>query len=92
MTFIACARQPKPDTAKSIIQKYFVTYAKTYNETIFAKDDIMSVDIIEQAEIHKHFVHMQAFLEFKSGQVMRINATLEKHPLGWKLVSWENAS
>lgn len=87
----ACAREPKAKQSSKLIQKYFNKYGKKYKETIFAAG-VKDVDVTNQDEIHKNLVAVQAFVTLKDGSVQRINATVERGPLGWRFVSWENDS
>lgn len=87
----ACARQPKAKRSADVIQKYFNKYAKKYKETVFrTSGGVKEVEVINQEEIHKNLVAVQAFLTLKDSSVQRISATLERGPFGWRFVSWEN--
>lgn len=89
--FPACARQPEAKRSSKIIQSYFKKYAKKYPTSIYGTSGgVKEVEIMNQKEIHKHLVAVQAFLTLKDGSVERINATVERGPTGWRFVSWEN--
>lgn len=87
----ACAREPRARQSAKIIQKYFNKYGKKYRETAFASG-VKNIDVTNQDEIHKNLVAVQAFITMNDGSVQRINATVERGPIGWRFVSWENDS
>lgn len=88
----SCARQPTHERSTDIIKSYLKKYGRKYPETVFGKQKIAQIEIVTQNEIHKHLVAIEAFLTFADGSVQRIHATIMKGPLGWRFVSWENAS
>lgn len=88
----SCARQPTHERSASIIKSYLKKYGKKYPDTAFGKQKVSNIEIVSQGEVHKHLVAVEAFLTFADGSVQRIHATIVKGPLGWKFVSWENAS
>jgi len=88
----SCARQPSQARSMSIIKHHFKKYGKEYPDTIYGKSVINDVEITSQEEIHKHLVAVEAFLTLKDGTVKRVYVSIEKGPLGWRFVSWENAS
>lgn len=87
----ACAREPKAKQSSKLIQKYFNKYGKKYKETIFAAG-VKEIEVTNEEEIHKNLIAVQAFITLKDGSVQRINATVERGPIGWRFVSWENDS
>ena len=92
LCMVSCARQPSAKRSQKIIKSYFNKYGKEYPETIYGKNTIDSIEITSQQEVHKHLVAIEAFVTMKDGNVRRIYATIEKGPMGWRFVSWENAS
>jgi len=91
--FVACARQPKPDTSARLIRKHFKKYGKEYPQTIYGRSKVSEVEVTDQSEIHKGLVAVESFVTLEDGTVRRIYATLEKGPFGWwKFMSWENVA
>jgi len=88
---LSCARQPSYDRSAKVIRKYFKKYGKKYPDTAFGKSKVSEVEILSQEEIHKHLVAVEAFVTFEDGSVRKVSATVEKGPLGWRFISWENA-
>lgn len=88
----ACVRTPTRVRCVEVVQKHFKKYGKKYPATVYGKSRVKEVDITSQQEIHKHLVAVESFLTLEDGTVQRIHATLEKRPLGWRLMSWENAT
>lgn len=88
----SCARQPSHGRSTDIIKSYLKKYGRKYPDTVFGKQKIAQIEIVTQSEIHKNLVAIEAFLTFADGSVQRIHATIVKGPLGWRFVSWENAS
>lgn len=87
-----CARQPSEKRTTNIIKGYFKKYSKKYPDTIYGQSPLETVEITKKQEIHKNLVAVQAFITLKDGTVKRIHVTVEKSPLGWRFISWENAS
>lgn len=92
LLIVSCARQPSYKRSSKIINHYFEKYGKKYPDTIYSKNAVTSVEITSQEEIHKHLIAVEAFITLKDGTVQRIHATIERGPIGWRFVSWENAS
>jgi type IV secretory pathway component VirB8 len=90
LCFTACARMPSTAKSAKVIKKYFNKYGKKYPDTEYGKNRVQEVEITDRQEIHKHFVAVESFVTLKDGTIRRIYATLEKGPLGWRFVSWEN--
>ena len=88
----SCARMPSEKRTATIIHKYFDKYGKKFPETPFGKSKVGQVDILGRQEIHKHLVAVESFVTLKDSTVERINATIKRTPLGWRFVSWENAT
>ena len=88
----ACARMPKPKRSASLIQHHFNWYGKKYPDTVYGKTKVKSVEITGQQEIHKNLVAVEAFITLSDDAIQRIHATIEKGPLYWRFVSWENAT
>lgn len=89
---IGCARVPSTKRTSHIINTYFKKYGKKYHDTVYGKSHVKEVDVRSIQEIHKHLVAVEAFITMESGDVTRISATIEKGPLGWRFISWENSS
>jgi hypothetical protein len=87
-----CARQPSEKRSAKIISSYFEDYGKKYKDTVYGQSPVETVELTRKYEIRKHLVAVEAFLTMKDGNVRRIHATIEKGPMGWRFVSWENAS
>ncbi len=92
MVFAACGRVPKPSTSQKIIHKYFKKYAKKYPATEYGQSKVAKVEIDSQQEIRKHFVAVKAFIVLEDGNLKKIHVTEEKKSLGWRFVSWEDAT
>ena len=89
--FAGCAgRTPSTKRAEAVIQKYFKKYGKKYPETAFGQYPVKRVEVTSISEIHRSYVGVEAFLTLGSGDLRKINATLEKKALAWKFDSWEN--
>lgn len=88
----SCARVPDPKRSAALIKKHFKKYAKKYPTTIFGKNGVKEVEITSEKEIHKNLISVEAFITLSDNQVQRINATIERGPMGWKFISWENAT
>ncbi|MBI4211249.1 MAG: hypothetical protein HY540_01290 [Deltaproteobacteria bacterium] len=87
----ACAgRMPTQKRSERAIHHFFQRYAKKYPTTSFGMHGIKGVEIIDQQEIRKHLIAVQAYITLKNGDLRKISATLEKKSLGWKFISWEN--
>lgn len=87
-----CARMPTAKRSAHLIKHHFKKYAKKYPATSYGKAGVKEVEITGQQEIHKHYVAVESFVTLGDGSVQRVDATLEKGPLGWRFVSWENES
>lgn len=88
----SCARMPSAKRSQSVIKHYFKKYAKKYPDSIYGKSPIKDIEITKQSEIHKHLVSAESFVTFTDGTVERIYTTLEMGPVGWRFISWENAT
>jgi hypothetical protein len=88
----SCAsRLPKDGSAKNAIQSYFSKYGKRYPDSDFGRHKIDDVEITGKKELQKELVFVEAYVSLDEGTVVyKINATLLKKTLFWKLVSWEN--
>jgi hypothetical protein len=92
MVGASCARQPTVKQSNKIIRSYFTKYGKKYPATIFGTSRVKDVEITKEEEIHKGLVAIESFLTMTDGTVQRINVTAKRAPLGWRFVSWENAT
>lgn len=95
VTFLLCAcggRLPKPHTSQKLIYKHFKKYGKQYPGTIFGQYPVVKVEVEKQEEIRKHYAAVDAYVKLGDGTLRKINATVEKGPLGWKFVSWEDST
>lgn len=90
LSVTSCARMPKAKTAEKKIYKFFHKYGKKYPDTIYGTMPVKSVEVTDMEEIHKHFISADAFLMLGETEVAKINATLERKALRWRVVSWEN--
>jgi hypothetical protein len=90
--FSSCARQPTQKRSAALIKSYFQKYGKKYPESEFGGKKISEVEVISQNEVHKHLVAVEAFITPVEGDVKRVFVTIDKGPVGWRFVSWENAS
>jgi hypothetical protein len=86
----SCARMPKTKTAERKISKFFQKYGKKYPDTIYGKLPVKSAEVTDMGEIHKNMVSADAYLMMGETDVKKINATLERRALRWRVVSWEN--
>ncbi|MFA4875302.1 MAG: hypothetical protein WC956_01050 [bacterium] len=87
-----CARMPTQKRSANVIKSYLHKYGKKFPETPYGKPGVKEVEVTGRQEIHKHLVAVESFVTLKDGAVQRVNATLEKGPLGWRFISWENAT
>ena len=93
MIAAACGgRVPKPSRSQKIIQKYFKKYAKKYPDSIYGKARVTKVEIDRQEEIRKNCAAIDAYLSLGDGTLKKIDVTIEKGPLGWRFLSWEDAT
>jgi hypothetical protein len=93
LVFCSCGgRLPKPHTSEKLIYKHFKKYGKKYPDTIYGRQPVIKVEIDRQEEIRKHFAVVDAYVKLGDGTLRKINATVEKGPLGWHFVSWEDAT
>lgn len=88
----SCARHPSTKQCAKLIKHHFHKYGKKYRDTIYGKNEVKDVDVTSEQEIHKRLVAVEAFITLSDGTVQRINATIQKSPVGWRFVSWENAT
>lgn len=88
----SCARMPSSKTSAHILEKHFKRYGKKYKDTVYGTVGVQQVEVLNTTEVHKHLVSTEAFVTLKDGDVQRIFATLEKGPLWWRFISWENAT
>ena len=88
----SCARQPSYKRSQRIVKKFFKKYGKEYKKTVYGQSKVESVEVLSQQEVHKDLVGIEAFITLEDGTVRRIHATVEVGPVGWRFVSWENAS
>jgi len=93
-TLTACGgRLPKPSRSQHLIEHYFKKYAKKYPDTVYGQGRIAKVEVEKQTEIRKHFATVEAYVSLKDGGLKKVNATVEKRPpIGWRFVSWEDAT
>ena len=93
MALSACGgRLPNPSTSQKLIKKYFNKYGKKYPSTIYGQSKVAKVEIDKQSEIHKKFVSVEAYVVLEDGNLRKVIASLEKGPVSWKFVSWEDAT
>jgi len=90
--FTACGgRLPSPSRSQHIIEHYFKKYAKKYPASPYGQG-IAKVEVEKQTEIRKHFITVETYLTLKDGNLRKINVTEEKTQVGWRFVSWEDAT
>ncbi|MFH1873968.1 MAG: hypothetical protein ABH859_02140 [Pseudomonadota bacterium] len=89
---IGCGRIPKPSRSQHLIEKHFKKYAKKFSDTIYAESGVKKVEIENQTEIRKDYVSVEAYVILKNENVRKIYATLRKTSIGWKFISWEDAT
>ena len=87
----SCARQPSSARSEKIIKSHFKKYGKKFKQSDYGSNPVDKVEVRSQQEIHKKLVAIEAFITLKDGTVKLIHATVEKGPIGWRFVSWENA-
>ncbi|HQG13476.1 MAG: hypothetical protein BWY40_01066 [bacterium ADurb.Bin270] len=87
----SCARQPSSARSEKIIKSHFKKYGKKFKQSDYNSNPVEKVEVISQQEIHKKLVAIEAFITLKDGTVKLIHATVERGPVGWRFVSWENA-
>lgn len=92
LSMASCARQPSNKRSAKLIQHHFKKYAKKYPETVYGKYHVKEVEVTGQQEIHKYLIAVEAFITLGDGSVQRVRATLERGPVGWRFISWENAT
>lgn len=88
----ACARVPTAKQSSNAIEHYFKKYGKKYKTTPYGKVGVKEVQITQIREVHKKLAEVDAFMTLNDSSVSRVHVTLEKKPLGWRFISWENAS
>lgn len=89
LIFSACARQPKYASAEKILLHYFQKYGKKYPDTIYGKFKAKKVEVTGIKEIHKNLIDAQAFLTLEGSELQRIDATMERKHIIWRVISWE---
>lgn len=72
------------------MQKYFKKYSKEYPESILGKYPVIGIEILHTEEIHKDLVASYAILALNNGMGIQTRFVVQKKPLGWRAVSWEN--
>lgn len=89
----ACGgRLPKTSRSENLIKHFFKKYAKKYPDTVYGKNNVTKVEVNKQEEIRKNFASIEAYLTLGDGNLRRIFATVKKTQLGWRFVSWEDAT
>lgn len=88
----SCARMPSTERSAKILRSSFKKYGKKYPDTVYGKSHVKEVEITSRTEVHKHLVSVEAFITLEDGTVQRIYATVERGPMGWRFISWENAT
>ncbi|OGQ23078.1 MAG: hypothetical protein A3I05_09680 [Deltaproteobacteria bacterium RIFCSPLOWO2_02_FULL_44_10] len=87
--FGCAARVPSENRAQQSLRHFFKNYGKKYPETPFGKG-VEKVEILKISEIRKHVAAIEAFITLKSGDLKKVNATLQKKTLLWSFTSWED--
>lgn len=91
LILFGCAhRLPKENSAGKIIERHFHKYGKKFKETDFGKYKVKDVQVIDISEIHKNMAAVTANVILNEGPTPRVRCVLEKKPLGWRFISWEN--
>jgi hypothetical protein len=91
LALTACGgRLPSPARSQKIIEHFFHRYAKKYPDTVYGQNKVKEIQVEKQTEIRKHFATVESYVILNDGSLRKINATVEKGPLGWKFVSWED--
>lgn len=91
-TLCACGRLPSPSRSQDLIYGHFKKYAKKYKDTVYGQQGIKKVEIDAQREIRKHFAAVDAYVTLNDGTLKKIHASLQKKSLGWRFISWEDAT
>lgn len=88
---ISCGgRIPQAKSAQSLTKSYFKSYGRKYKESIFGKIPVDRIEINQITEQSFHIAEIEAFLNFRSGEVARVLLTAKNSPpFGWSVVSWE---
>ena len=86
----ACARQPTPKRTANIMEGFFKKYGKEYPESIFGQAQLQGIQILHIDEVHKDLVAVYAILELQDGMAIQTRFSIQKKPLGWRALSWEN--
>lgn len=86
----ACARQPTNKRTSDIIEGYFKKYSKKHPESIFGKYPVKNVTLLHIEEVHKNLIAAYAILELAGDIGVHARFTIQKKPLGWRALSWEN--
>lgn len=93
VSLAACSgRLPSTERSKEIIRRHFDRYGKKYESSPFGKKKVTDVEILKQEEIHKQLVAIQSFVTVEGPDVFKVRVVLEKGPLGWRTIAWENLS
>lgn len=88
---IGCGgRLPSPQTAHKLTTKFFQKYGKKHRQSDFGRQAIERVEIVGVHEIQKDLAEAEAYLRLTGGMAYRVRVTLQKKPLGWRAVVWEN--
>jgi len=88
---VSCASlTPSNKRAEHIIHSYFKDYAKKYPTTPFGEKGVEKVEIISQKQLRKNYSAADTYVYLKTGDIIQVDATLQKKAIMWKLLSWEN--
>lgn len=92
MTFftLGCARQPSEKRTTGIMKQYFKKYSKKYPDSLLGRAPVDEIKILHIEEIHKDLIAAFALLGLKNGMIIQTRFSVQKKPLGWRAVSWEN--
>lgn len=89
----ACGgRLPTQSKTHAIIHKHFRQYGKKYPDSVFGGKKVLDVEVLKIEEIHKHLIAVQTFITIEGPEVFKVRMLIEKGPLGWRYLAWENLS
>ena len=84
------SRIPSAKSARGMTQSFFNKYAHQYKDSVFGKNPVQKVEVNAVREISLNNAVIEAYLNLKNGDVVRILATAKKTPfIGWSIKSWE---
>lgn len=84
------ARQPSAAHVEQMATHFFQRYGKKFPATAFGQHRVTQAQLLDMAEIHKHYLMTTVTLTTADGPQQHVNCAVEKRPLGgWKIVAWE---